>query len=118
MQYYSRTLYHCPLKSEVTTLMKNNTLHMMSFVVHILLQLLYEGGNGDTAFGNYLNSTLNCEHNNRRDDLITRPKARGAMDQLIMLLSGPAGCGKSTSVLLAQQYCHSFCMAVAIAFVI
>ena len=81
-----------------------------------LLQLLYEGGNGDTALGNYLNSTLNCEHNNRRDDLITRLKARGAMDQLIMLLSGPAGCGKSTSVLLAQQYCHNFCMAAAIAF--
>ena len=78
--------------------------------------MLYEGGNGDTALGNYLNSTLNCEHNNRRDDLITRLKARGAMDQLIMLLSGPAGCGKSTSVLLAQQYCHNFCMAVAIAF--
>jgi len=39
----------------------------------------------------------------------------GAMDQLTMLLSGPTGCGKNTSVLFAQQYCHNFCIAVAIA---
>ena len=33
-----------------------------------------------------------------------------------MLLTGPAGCGKSTSLELAQQYCHAFCSAVSLAF--
>ena len=33
-----------------------------------------------------------------------------------MLLTGPAGCGKSTSLELAQHYCHTFCAAVSVAF--
>ena len=81
-----------------------------------LLQLVRDGGNDSTDLGGYLNTTLNCDSVNSRDKLIQKLKARGAKDQLIMLLSGPAGCGKSTSVSLAQQYCHNFCMAVAVAF--
>ena len=33
-----------------------------------------------------------------------------------MLLTGGAGCGKSTSLDAAQEFAHKFCMAVAVAF--
>ena len=33
----------------------------------------------------------------------------GAMRQLVMFLTGPAGYGKSTCVELAQKYCRKFC---------
>ena len=81
-----------------------------------LLQLILEGGDGGTRIGNFLNATLNCPNTTLRDELIKKLKARGGEEQLIMLLSGAAGCGKSTSLQLAQQYCHKFCMAVAVAF--
>jgi len=81
-----------------------------------LLQLVYEGGNCHTNLGRCLNVTLDSEMRTLMEDTTRKLKARGAKEQLIMLLTGPAGCGKSTSVQLAQQYCHSFCMAVAVAF--
>ncbi len=33
-----------------------------------------------------------------------------------MLLTGAAGCGKSTSVILAQTFCHKFCTAILVPF--
>ncbi len=35
---------------------------------------------------------------------------------ILLLLLGPAGCGKSTALELAQKFCHNFCIAVAVAF--
>ena len=40
----------------------------------------------------------------------------GGMDQLIMLVTGQGGSGKSTCVSLAQRFCHSFCTRLAILF--
>ena len=40
----------------------------------------------------------------------------GAMDQLVMLVTGQGGSGKSTCVSLAQRFCHSFCARLAILF--
>ncbi|EJK51740.1 hypothetical protein THAOC_29064 [Thalassiosira oceanica] len=42
--------------------------------------------------------------------------SHGAMDQLIMLVTGQGGSGKSTCVSLAQRFCHSFCTRLAILF--
>jgi len=81
-----------------------------------LLRLVYDGGDATNPLGGYLNATLNCQNVTQRNNLIAKLKARGAQDQLIMLLTGPAGCGKSTCVKLAQTFCHRFCMAVAVAF--
>jgi hypothetical protein len=84
-----------------------------------LLQLLREGGDSrSTGLGGFLSASLNCSEEDRatRDELIRKLKARGAHDQLVMFLTGPAGCGKSTALEVAQQYCHAFCMAAAVAF--
>ncbi|KAL7432030.1 hypothetical protein ACHAXM_002882, partial [Skeletonema potamos] len=50
------------------------------------------------------------------NNLTKELEERGGFDQLLMLLTGGAGCGKSTSVETAQEFAHKFCMAVAIAF--
>jgi adenylylsulfate kinase-like enzyme len=46
------------------------------------------------------------------EDIVNRLKARGGQDQLLMFLTGPAGSGKSTAVMVAQQFCFEICMAV------
>jgi len=51
-----------------------------------------------------------------RDNLITKLIEMGGQEQLIMFLTGPAGCEKSTSINVAQEFCHQFCNAAAIAF--
>jgi hypothetical protein len=33
---------------------------------------------------------------------------------MLMFLTGPAGSGKSTAVMVAHQFCHEFCLAVGI----
>ena len=38
-------------------------------------------------------------------------KARGGRAQLIILLSGPAGAGKSATVKVARRFCFDFCRA-------
>ncbi|KAL7533610.1 hypothetical protein ACHAXR_006767 [Thalassiosira sp. AJA248-18] len=60
-----------------------------------LLKLVYEGGGGGTDVGLYLDATMNSGHATRKGSIVKQLKARGAQDQLIMLLSGPAGCGKT-----------------------
>lgn len=79
-----------------------------------LLQIVNEGG--DTS--SVLSATLNITEQDliTKKELIQKLKEKGAQEQLIMFLTGPGGCGKSTSVEVAQQYCHSFCMAAAIPF--
>jgi hypothetical protein len=39
-------------------------------------------------------------------------KARGGQEQMLMFLTGPAGSGKSTAVMVAQHFCYEFCLAV------
>jgi hypothetical protein len=83
-----------------------------------LLGLVHEGCDGNTSVGKYFSALSHDDDHTctQRSDLVENLKKRGARDQLIMLLSGPAGCGKSTSLELAQKFCHNFCMAVAVAF--
>ncbi len=38
------------------------------------------------------------------NDTIKKLKARGGRDQLLILLTGPAGSGKSTAIKVAQQF--------------
>ena len=84
-----------------------------------LLQLVNEGGCSDTSLGEILGATLNpmAEHVQKtRDQLIKDLKAKGAKEQLVMFLTGAAGCGKSTTMEAAQLYAHKFCTAIAVAF--
>ncbi len=84
-----------------------------------LLQLVAEGGHYDTKLGEMLGTTLdslaeNVQHT--KDSLVRDLRAKGAKDQLIMFITGPAGCGKSTTMEAAQLYCHRFCTAISAAF--
>eukprot|EP00985_Skeletonema_marinoi_P016493 scaffold8885_cov170-Skeletonema_marinoi.AAC.3 len=73
-----------------------------------------------TQVGGILGATLGLSDEDLavRNDLKRELEDRGGLDQLLMLLTGGAGCGKSTSLDLdaAQEFAHKFCMAVAVAF--
>ena len=63
-----------------------------------------------------LNAGLHCDCREERDDLIKKLQDSGGMHQLLMFVTGPAGCGKSTCIELAQQYCHKFCQIAGLPF--
>lgn len=79
-----------------------------------LLKVVNEGYDETSALG----SVMNISHTDglTRGVLVEALRNKGAQDQLLMFLTGPAGCGKSTSVEVAQLFCHQFCNAAAIAF--
>lgn len=52
----------------------------------------------------------------RKESVTSLLKKHGAMTQLVMMLTGPGGCGKSTCVSLAQGYCHAFCARIGVLF--
>jgi len=83
-----------------------------------LLQLIKEGGDTNTRLGGILGAMLGLSDETIaiRNNLTKELEERGGFDQLLMLLTGGAGCGKSTSVETAQEFAHKFCMAVAVAF--
>jgi hypothetical protein len=41
-------------------------------------------------------------------------KARGAKEQLLMFLTGPAGSSKCTAMRVAEQFCYEICVAVGV----
>jgi len=79
-----------------------------------LLQIVNEGGYSKSLLSATLNITK--EDNTTKKKLVQRLKKKGAQEQLVMFLTGPGGCGKSTLVEIAQQYCHAFCVAASIPF--
>ena len=82
-----------------------------------LLNIVLNGAAGTgSSLDEYLSITLECECTAKKTELIMLLKAKGAQEQLIMLLSGAAGCGKSTSMKLAQTFCHKFCSFIGVPF--
>jgi putative protein kinase ArgK-like GTPase of G3E family len=49
-----------------------------------------------------------------KHDIVTRLKARGGQEQMVMFLTGPAGSGKSSALMVAQQFCYEFCLSVGV----
>jgi hypothetical protein len=41
-------------------------------------------------------------------------KAKGAKEQLLMFLTGPAGLDKSTTMRVTEQFCYEFCVAIGV----
>ena len=80
------------------------------------LRLVVDGTEGNTDLSKLLNAGLHCDCIQERDDLINQLEHNGAMSQLLMFVTGPAGCGKSTCVELAQTYCHKFCQMAGLPF--
>ena len=80
------------------------------------LLLVMNGTEEDAGWSNFLSSGLDCGCIEERTELIETLENFGAMRQLVMFLTGPAGCGKSTCVELAQKYCHKFCQLAGLSF--
>jgi len=57
---------------------------------------------------------MECSSSRTIKNIVHRLEARGGQMQLIMFLTGPAGSGKSTAVIVAQQFCCDFCLAVGV----
>ena len=81
-----------------------------------LLYVLDKGTDGDTKLGKLLNASINCTCPDERNALRKKLLEIGANIELVMFITGPAGCGKSTCVSLAQEYCHKFCQAMGLPF--
>ena len=58
------------------------------------LLLVMNGTEEDTGWSNFLSSGLDCDCIKERTELIEMLKNFGAMQQLVMFLTGPAGCEK------------------------
>jgi hypothetical protein len=57
---------------------------------------------------------MKCSSEKSIKTIVQRLNARGGKDQLIMFLTGPAGSGKSTAIMVAQIFCYDFCLAVGV----
>jgi hypothetical protein len=59
----------------------------------------------------YLQQTVGGQSSKETTDIVKRLKARGAKEQLLTFLTGPAGLGKSTTMRVVEQFCFEFCEA-------
>jgi type II secretory pathway predicted ATPase ExeA len=76
--------------------------------------MVNDGRNPYTKLGKYLQQSMggSTDTATNIEDIIKRLKARGGREQMLMFLTGPAGSGKSTAVMVAQHFCYEFCLAV------
>ena len=87
-----------------------------------LLDLVKEGALGPSTHKGIrnviddLNNNTDTSLSVKRKEIEDLLRRHGGMDQLIMLLTGPGGSGKSTGVELAQKYCHAFCAHLVVMF--
>lgn len=72
------------------------------------MRLIIDGAERDDELSKLLSSGLNCNCLEERNDPIQKFEENGAMYQLLMFTTGPAGFGKSTCIEFAQMYCHTF----------
>ena len=79
-----------------------------------LLGMVNDGRNPYTKLGKYLQQSMagSTDTATNIEDIIKQLKARGGREQMLMFLTGPAGSGKSTAVMVAQHFCYEFCLAV------
>jgi hypothetical protein len=79
-----------------------------------LLGLGHDGNNPNTTLYSCLGQKMGITATLKINDVVHRLEARGGQSQLIMLINGPAGSGKSTAVNVAQQFCCDFCLAMGV----
>ncbi len=79
-----------------------------------LLGLVKDGRDAHTNLGAYLQQNLGGPTTTDIQDLVKRLKARGGQEHMLMFLTGPAGSGKSSALMVAQQFCYEFCLSVGV----
>ena len=75
-------------------------------VCTFLLGMVNDGHNPYTKLSKYLQQSIGGSTNTATnvEDIIKRLKARGGQEQMLILLTGPAGSGKSNAVMVAQHF--------------
>ena len=76
--------------------------------MHFLLGLICDGQDYTSKLGACLGQSLSYSDKSDTTKVVARLKTRGGMEQLIIVLAGPAGAGKSTAVTVAQRFCFKF----------
>ncbi len=79
-----------------------------------LLGLVKDGLDSNTTLFACLQQIEGGQSSNGTTDIVNRLKARDAKEQLLMFLTGPAGLGKSTAMMVAEQFCYEFCVAICV----
>jgi hypothetical protein len=79
-----------------------------------LLGLVKDELDSNTTLLACLQQTVEGQPSKETRDIVSRLKARGAKEQLLMFLTGPAVLGKSTTIGVAEQFCYKFCVAVGV----
>jgi hypothetical protein len=79
-----------------------------------LLGLVRDGRDPQTNLGAYLQQSLGEPTITDIQDIVTRLKAKGGQEQMLMFLTGPAGSGKSSVLMVAQQFCYKFCLSLGV----
>ena len=77
-----------------------------------LLGLINDDLDNDETLRTHLNQALSSYKQKKTKKIIKELKIRGGDDQLLMFLTGPAGAGKSTAVMVARRFCFDFSMAL------
>ncbi len=83
-------------------------------VCTFLLGLVRDGRDPRTNLGAYLQQSLGGPTITDIQDIVTRLNARGGQEQMFTFLTGPAGSGKSSALMVAQQICYKFCLSVGV----
>ncbi len=99
-------------KLEKTQLYEKQYIAYEIIACTFLLGFVKDWNNPKTTLYLSLQQSMGCPNTIDMEDLVNRLKARGGLDQLLMFLTGPAGSSKSTAVMVSQQFCFEFCMAV------
>ena len=79
-----------------------------------LLGLVKDGLDLKTTLFTCLQQTVGGQSSKETTDIVNRLRARGAKEQLLMFLTGPARSDKSTAMRVAEQFCYEFCVAVGV----
>jgi hypothetical protein len=77
-----------------------------------LLGIVRDRRDPQTNLGAYLQQKLGGPTITDIQDIVTRLKTRGGQEQMLMFLTSPAGSGKSSALMVAQQFCYKFCLSV------
>ena len=81
----------------------------------VLLQLINDGQDSKSLLYSYLQQSMTDRpEQSTKTSIVNQLKARGAQDQLLMFLTGPAGAGKSTAMMAASSFCFEFFLSVGV----
>ncbi len=79
-----------------------------------LLGLVKDGRDPHTNLGAYFQKSFGGPITTNIHDIVKRLKARGGQEQMLMFLTGPAGSGKSSALMVAQQFCYEFYLLLGV----